>query len=155
MKSLAVFLLAVAGAAVVGSRFRPGAWYAALAKPAWTPPDWLFAPVWTLLYVAIAVAGWLIWRGGGEGRRSAALGLWAAQLLLNAAWSWLFFGLHRPGMAFGEIVVLWLAILGFAVAAWPLSRVATALFVPYALWVGYAAALTLAIWRLNPAAPAG
>jgi tryptophan-rich sensory protein len=153
MKSLALFVAAVAGAAVAGSQFRPGAWYAALEKPAWTPPDWLFAPVWTALYVAIAVAGWLVWRGGASPRRSAALGFWVAQLLLNALWSWLFFGLHRPGLALVEIAALWLAILGFALAAWPVKRLATVLFVPYALWVGYAAALNLALWRLNPATP--
>ena len=145
MKALALFVLAVAGAAVVGSQFRPGAWYAALDKPPWTPPDWLFAPVWTLLYVAIAIAGWLVWRATPGAARSAALGFWAAQLLLNAAWSWLFFGQHLMGLAFAEIVVLWLAILGFALAALRVSRPAAALFAPYALWVAFAAALNLAL----------
>lgn len=152
MKSLALFLLAAALAAFTASRFQPGAWYEALQKPAWTPPDWLFAPVWAVLYIAIAVAGWLVWRRS-EGRFSAALAFWAAQLALNTAWSWLFFGLHRPGLAMVDIVALWIAIVGFAVAAWPVHRLAAALFVPYAIWVGYAAALNFAIWRANPGIP--
>lgn len=149
MLALLVFLALVAGAAAVGAQFQPGAWYAALAKPDWTPPNWLFAPVWTALYVAIATSGWLVWRR--TPRVGAPLALWAAQLVLNAAWSWLFFGLHRPGLAVADIVVLLAAIAGFIVASRRVSPAAAALFVPYLLWVAFATALNVAIWRLNAA----
>lgn len=152
MFSLVVFIALVAAAAITGGQFMPGEWYAQLAKPSWTPPNWLFGPVWTVLYVAIAAAGWLVWRG--ERRAALPLALWVAQIVLNAAWSWLFFGLHRPGTAFAEIVVLLATIVGFAIAAWPVSRTASLLFVPYALWVGFASALNFAVWRLNPGASA-
>jgi benzodiazapine receptor len=143
------FLVAVAATAFIAGRFRPGAWYEALAKPSWTPPGWLFAPVWFLLYLGIAVAGWLVWRAGGSGA-TLPLALWVAQLVLNAAWSWLFFGLHRPGAALVDIVILLVLILAFVVAAYRVSRVAAWLVVPYALWVLFATALNAAIVRLNP-----
>ena len=148
MKSVALFLLAVFAVAFTASRFRPGEWYDALQKPPWTPPDWLFAPVWTVLYLAIAVAGWLVWRGHG-GQSSTALSFWVAQLILNGLWSWLFFGLHRPDLALLDIVLLDAAIVGFVMSALPISRLAAALFVPYGLWVGYATALTFSIWQAN------
>lgn len=143
------FLVTVAATAFIAGRFRPGAWYAALAKPPWTPPGWLFAPVWFLLYLSIAVAGWLVWRAV----RPVAvlpLALWVAQLVLNAAWSWLFFGLHRPEAALADIIVLLVLILAFTVAAYRVSRVAAWLVVPYALWVLFATVLNAAIVRLNP-----
>lgn len=151
MFSLVVFIALVAAAAITGGQFMPGEWYAQLAKPSWTPPSWLFGPVWTVLYVAIALAGWLVWRA--DKRIGVPLALWIAQIVLNAAWSWLFFGLHRPGTALVEIVVLLALIVGFAVVAWPVSRTASMLFVPYAAWVGFATALNFAIWRLNPGTP--
>jgi tryptophan-rich sensory protein len=151
MKSLALFLLAVFAVAFTASRFRPGEWYQALEKPPWTPPDWLFAPVWTVLYLAIAVAGWLVWRGrdGAGSTASSALYFWLAQLVLNGLWSWLFFGLHRPDLALLDIVLLDAAIVGFVMSALPVSRLAAGLFVPYGLWVAYATALTLSIWQAN------
>jgi tryptophan-rich sensory protein len=148
MKSLALFLLAVFAVAFTASRFRPGEWYQALQKPPWTPPDWLFAPVWTVLYLAIAVAGWLVWRGR-DGQGSTALSFWVAQLVLNGLWSWLFFGLHRPDLALFDIVLLDAAIVGFVMSALPISRLAAGLFVPYGLWVAYATALTFSIWQAN------
>ena len=144
---LLVFLLLVAGAALFGVRFQPGSWYAGLVKPAWTPPNALFGPVWSVLYLGIAVAGWLVWRRGGW--TSPALAFWAFQLVLNALWSWLFFGLHRPLGALCDIVLLWAAALAFAATAWGVNRLAAVLFVPYLLWVAYAAALNTALWRLN------
>ena len=151
MKSLALFLVAVFAVAFTASRFRPGEWYQALQKPPWTPPDWLFAPVWTVLYLAIAVAGWLVWRGrdGPGSTASSALSFWVAQLVLNGLWSWLFFGLRRPDLALLAIVLLDTAIVGFVVSALPVSRLAAGLFVPYGLWVAYATALTLFIWQAN------
>lgn len=148
MPSFLVFALLVVIASLFGAAFQPGAWYQDLAKPAWTPPGWLFAPVWTLLYVAIAIAGWLVWRAAGS-RFTAPVYLWFVQLGLNAAWSWLFFGLHRPGAAFVDIVLLFVAIVAFIASAWRYSAAAAGLFVPYAGWVGFAAALNYAIWKLN------
>jgi translocator protein len=148
MKSLVLFAVLVAAGAVTGAQVEPGSWYQALEKPPWTPPSWLFGPVWTLLYIAIAVAGWLAWR---EERRpfSAPMIAWGAQLILNALWSWLFFGLHRPGLAMVDIVLLLGAIVAFIVLARSRSAIASWLFVPYALWVTFAAALNFAIVRLN------
>lgn len=149
MPTIIPFLVAVAVTAFIAGRFRPGAWYETLSKPSWTPPGWLFPPVWFLLYLGIGVAGWLVWRAGGSGA-ALPLALWAAQLVLNAAWSWLFFGLHRPGAALVDIVILLVLIVAFAVAARSFSPVAAWLFVPYGLWVLFATSLNAAIVRWNP-----
>ncbi len=135
--------------AVVGSRFPPGDWYRQLAKPPWTPPDWLFAPVWTLLYLTIGIAAWLVWRHCGPRQAPRAWTAWAVQLVLNGAWSWLFFGLRAPGLALVEIVLLWLAIAWTVVEFRKLRPPAAALLLPYLAWVGFAAALNAALWRLN------
>jgi len=145
--SLTVFVVLVAVAATFGAQFSPTAWYESLAKPAWTPPNAVFGPVWTVLYVGIAVAGWRVWRR--KGRFVPALWLWLAQLVLNAWWSLLFFGLHRPDMALIDIVVLLATIAAFVFVARRHSALASWLFVPYAVWVSYATALNLAIVRLN------
>jgi tryptophan-rich sensory protein len=151
---LVLFLVVCFGVAAFGGQFAPGEWYAALEKPAWNPPSWVFAPVWTVLYAMMAVAGWLVWRAREPERprrsnRTAALGVFALQLVLNGAWSWLFFGLQRPGLAFAEIVALWLAILATVILFWRLRPLVGALLLPYLAWVGFAAALNLALWRLN------
>jgi len=146
--SLAPFVALVTATASSGALFPPSTWYLDLTKPSWTPPSWVFGPVWTLLYVGIAVAGWRVWRSQHKNAK-AVLGLWGVQLVLNAVWSWLFFGLHQPSWALAEILVL-LGVIGvFVVKARPVSRTAAALFVPYGLWVLYATALNFAIWRLN------
>lgn len=126
-------------------------WYRTLERPSWTPPDALFAPVWSTLYVLMGVAGWLVWRAPAGGPRTAALTAWGVQLALNALWSPLFFGLRRPALAAGEIVFLWAAIAAFALLAWRVSHVASLLFAPYLAWVSYAAALNFAIAWLNRA----
>ncbi len=123
----------------------PG-WYAGLAKPTWTPPDWLFGPVWTTLYCLMGVAAWLVWRRVGWSR---PLAWFAVQLLLNAAWSWLFFGLHSPFAGLIDIVLLWAAIAATVLAFWRVSRLAAILMLPYWAWVSYAAALNFAIWQMN------
>lgn len=133
----------------VGSRFMPGAWYAGLAKPSWNPPSWVFAPVWSTLYLLMAVAAWLVWRRTGFAGAPAALGMFVLQLVLNSLWSYLFFGLHRPGFALIEIVVLWGAIAATLIAFWRISPPAGALLLPYLAWVSFAAALNLQLWRLN------
>ena len=124
----------------------PGAWYESLVKPSWNPPNAVFGPVWTILYVMIAIGGWLLWQ---HGRPRVAIALWGAQMILNALWSYLFFGLKQPGVAFAEIVVMWLVIGALVIVSWRHSRAASLLFVPYLLWVSFAAVLNFTIWRLN------
>jgi tryptophan-rich sensory protein len=146
------FLLAVFAAAGVGGYFTGPAvrdWYPALAKPSWTPPAWVFGPVWTILYLMIATAGFLAWRKAGLRGAKWTFVLFAAQLVLNAAWSWVSFGLRQPAWAFAEIVVLWATILATTIALLRVTRPAGLLFVPYLLWTTYAAALNFAIWRMN------
>ena len=149
---LALSVAVCFAAAGLGSLFtRPAieGWYASLPKPSWTPPNWVFGPVWTVLYLSMAIAAWLVWRRGGFPGAKLPLALFAAQLALNVAWSGLFFGLRTPGAAFAEIVLLWLFILATAIAFWPISRVAAWLMLPYLLWVTYAAGLNYSIWRLS------
>ena len=124
-------------------------WYGALSKPSWTPPSWLFGPVWTVLYVMMAVAAWLVWRRQGLAGAGLPLGLFAAQLALNAAWSPVFFRLHAVGWGFAVIVALWVTVLATVVAFWRVMPTAGWLLVPYQLWITFAGALNLAIWRLN------
>jgi len=126
----------------------PG-WYAQLAKPAWTPPDWVFGPVWTALYLCMAVAAWLVWRQGGIAAAKVPLALFAVQLVLNSLWPFLFFGLRQPGIAAVEIVLLWAAILATALAFWSRSVSAGLLLVPYLAWVTFAVALNWKIWSMN------
>jgi len=148
MPALAVFVALVAAAAFSGSRFKPDAFYRRLRKPAWNPPDWVFGPVWTVLYLAIAYAGYLAWRENGDAW-SIALGFWGAQLLFNTAWSWLFFGRHRMFAALVDCVAMLVAICGFIAAVAPQSPLAAWLFVPYAAWVSFAAILNGTLWWLN------
>lgn len=136
-------------AAATGVFVSSGGWYAGLVKPSWNPPDWVFGPVWTLLYAMMAVAAWLVWREGGWKVQKRALGLYVVQWALNALWTPLFFGLHRPGLAFAEILVLDLAVLATVLAFWRIRRTAGLLLVPYALWVAFATVLNFTIWRLN------
>jgi len=147
--ALAGWLLVCFAAASLGGIFVPGEWYAALKKPSWNPPAWIFGPVWTALYTMMAVAAWLVWRRGGWGKQRRPLILFLVQLALNAAWTPLFFGLHWPGLAFAEIVLLWVAIVATIAAFRPVSRAATLLLAPYLVWVSFAAALNFALWRLN------
>ena len=141
-------------AAWIGSRYMPGAWYASLVKPSWNPPISIFGPVWSVLYVLMAVAAWLVWRKAGFSGAGPALTLFVVQLALNALWSFLFFGQHRPDLAFADIVILWMAILAVAVLFWRVDPVAGGLMVPYIAWVGFASYLNFVLWRLNPGASA-
>jgi len=147
---LIVSIAVCLGAAGLGSLLTTPAlrpWYADLSKPTWTPPNWLFGPVWTLLFIAMAIAAWLVWQK--IGLKSAPMQLFLLQLLFNVAWSALFFGLRSPGLAFAEIVLLWLAILATSIQFWKAVPVAGWLLLPYLMWVAYAAALNFPIWRLN------
>ena len=141
------------GAGALGSVFTTPAipaWYAQLAKPAWTPPNRVFGPVWSLLYLMMAVAAWLVWRRGGAVPTALPLALFGLQLAFNVAWSALFFGLRMPGAAFAEILVLWGLILATLISFWRVSAPAGWLMLPYQAWVTFAAALNFAIWRMNP-----
>ena len=136
-------------AAWIGSRYMPGAWYASLAKPSWNPPNSVFGPVWTVLYVLMGIAAWLVWRKAGFSGAGAALTLFVLQLALNALWSYLFFGRHRPDWAFFDIVALWAVILIVMVLFWRVDRIAGGLMAPYLVWVTFASYLNFALWRLN------
>jgi tryptophan-rich sensory protein len=138
------FLAPAAGAWMTSS-----AWYADLVKPSWSPPGWLFGPVWTLIYVLMAVAAWLVWREGGWARQRRPLTLYIVQLVLNAAWTPIFFGLHQPGWALIEIVLLWVAIVATLLAFKPVRPLAAWLLAPYLAWVSFAAFLNFTLWRLN------
>ena len=124
-------------------------WYQELAKPPFNPPDGVFAPVWTALYILMAVAAWRVWRRADANARRRALAGFTVQLALNLLWSLLFFGWRMVGAAFVEVIVLLAAIVATAVLFWRIDRWAGAIFVPYIAWVGFAAALNGAIWRLN------
>ena len=150
-----VVLAAMAG--VVGgiASRDAGVFYGVLAKPAWAPPGWLFAPVWSALYVLMGVAAWLVWRTrpatpAGRASRRRGLALFVGQLALNALWTWLFFAWRQGALAFGEIALLWLAVL---VTTWYFGRVrplAAWCLVPYLGWISFATALTWAVWQRNP-----
>lgn len=150
--SLIVFLMLCLTASVIGGAITAtsvGTWYPTLDKPWFNPPDWVFAPVWTLLYIFMAVAAWRVWRTPRSPARRNALLLFAVQLVLNVVWSLLFFGLQQIGMALVEITTLLVAIVANAIVFRRLDGVAGVLFVPYVLWVGYATLLNLSLWLLN------
>jgi tryptophan-rich sensory protein len=147
IRSLIVFLILVVGGGItIGIVTAPGAWYAELIKPPFNPPNWIFAPVWTILYIFIAIAGWRIWlrNPGGSAMKS-----WAAQLALNFIWSPIFFSAHRIDIALGVIILLLIAIATFIVKARHKDRLAATLFLPYAAWVAFAAVLNGSLLYLN------
>lgn len=139
-------LLTVGGGSLIGVSNTPGEWYAALAKPPFNPPNWIFAPVWTTLYALIAVAGWRVWLSR---RRDGAMSVWWLQLGLNFLWSPTFFTFQSPAAALMVILLLLASILIFIKLTWQSDRIAAALFIPYALWVGFATLLNLSIVWLN------
>lgn len=139
-------------AAAIGGGLTAGAvrtWYPTIAKPEWTPPPWVFGPVWTVLYAMMGLSLWLVWRSGAWAERRGALALFMFQLVLNAAWSLIFFGAKSPGLAFAEIMLLWFAIIATIIAFWKYSRTAALLLVPYLCWSTFAALLNFTIWRMN------
>lgn len=148
--SLAGWLVVTFAAAAIGGFFTPGEWYASLRKPVWNPPNWIFGPVWITLYVMMALAAWLAWKRGGWPAQRTPLTLFLIQLLFNALWSALFFGMKNPLVALVDIVLLWLAVLVTLVTFWRASPLAGALLVPYLAWVTFAGALNFTLWRLNP-----
>ena len=144
---LVAFVLLVPGAGLlIGWLNIPGAWYAALNKPPFNPPDWAFAPVWTILFVLIGVAGF---RTFSRQPRGTAMMLWALQMALNFTWSPVFFSLHRIDVALAVIVALFSTILAFIWRQWQVDRTAALLFIPYAVWVGFATILNTSLFALN------
>lgn len=146
--SLLPFIAVVFVVALSGALFMPGDWYRSLNKPTWTPPDWLFGPAWTILYLLIAVAGWLVWKSAGFG---PALAVWTLNLAFNAAWSWLMFGRRQITAALVDALGMLVTIVAFMILAWPSSETATWLFAPYLAWVMFAATLNTSIMLRNPA----
>lgn len=173
---LALFILLCLGAGAVGGLFTADAistWYPTLTKPSLNPPNWIFGPVWTILYILMGVSLYLVWRSGwkvvnpilvpkkkawnrwsarfwtGDWQKQNVIAIFAVQLILNALWSYLFFGLHLPGLAFFEILALWFAIIYTIVNFYRISKLAAWLLVPYIVWVSFASYLNYSIWVLN------
>jgi len=140
-------LVSAAGGAVTA--LSVDTWYQALAKPSFNPPDWVFAPVWTILYCLMGVSGWRVWRHRASQATRGALALFALQLFFNFAWSVLFFGLQRIELALIDIVILFVAIVANMILFWRIERLATLLLAPYAAWVAFATILNVSIWLLN------
>lgn len=152
LKSLAgliVSLILVAVVAAFGGLFTPNSWYQEIAKPPWTPPGWIFGPVWTFLYALMGVAAWLVWREPGRSISNLALGVYILQLILNAVWSWIFFGLYRIGLAFADLIILWILLGITTILFWKVRRAAGILLLPYIAWVTFAGFLNYTIWILN------
>ena len=150
--SLVPFVVVCFAAAGIGSWFTNTSvktWYPQLHRPKWTPPDWIFGPVWTMLYLMMAISAWLVWRGTDWNYARLPLTLFAVQLILNALWSIVFFGMRRIGLAFGEILLLWTVLVATVVAFLPLSLLAAWLLIPYIMWVGFASYLNFRIWQMN------
>lgn len=150
--SLIPFVLACLAAAAIGAgatRRSVKTWYPNLQRPSWTPPDWVFGPVWSTLYFMMALSSWLVWRDSPWTIARPALLLFVVQLILNALWSILFFGLRRPGPAFAEILILLTLIVATITAFLPLSFLAAWLLFPYAVWVAFASYLNFRIWQMN------
>lgn len=148
--ALVLSLLASFAAATSGAVFRPGAWYERLRKPSWTPPNWAFPIVWTLLYSAMALAAWLVWEAAGPAAWFPLV-VYGFHLLVNAGWSALFFGLRRLDWAMAEVVLLWVAIAATMALFAPVDARAAWLLAPYLAWVSLAAVLNLRLLQLNGA----
>ncbi|RZS88273.1 TspO/MBR related protein [Phyllobacterium myrsinacearum] len=143
---LLFLVLTVGGGLAIGYITLPGEWYAWLVKPSFNPPNWIFPPVWTILYVLIAVAGWRVW----DRDLTSAQQFWWAQLVLNFLWSPVFFGFQQMGVGLLVIVLLLISIIGFIRVAWEPERPAALMFIPYLVWVAFATLLNVSLYLLNP-----
>ena len=144
---IAAFIAALIGGA---ASIQAGTFYTQLVRPDWAPPPSVFGPAWTILYVLMAIAAWMVWCVGGFRAAKVALSLFLLQLAVNALWSWLFFGWHLGGLAFADVLLLWVLIVATLVAFWRIRPLAGALLVPYLLWVSFACVLNYSVWQLNP-----
>ncbi len=149
--SFGVFLAICLGAASSGAFFKPDAWYASLRKPPWCPPDWLFPLAWGVLYLTIASAGWLVWQVSGFMGAEKALVIFCLHLILNFAWSVIFFGLKRMDWAFFEIVLFWGTLVITILLFYQINRTAAYLLLPYLAWATFAGTLNYSVWQLNKA----
>jgi tryptophan-rich sensory protein len=150
--ALALFLVATFAAGAIGSSVTIESvrtWYPTIAKPAWNPPDWIFAPVWTTLYVVMATAAWRVWRKAEPAAARRLLVIYGVHLVLNALWSVVFFAFHRPDLALVEILVLWSLLVTLLIRFWRADRLAGVLWSPYVAWVTFATGLNATIWYLN------
>lgn len=147
MVLLLFLVLVVGGGLAIGYITLPGAWYASLVKPSFNPPNWIFAPAWTVLYVLIALAGWRVW----DRDLTSSQQFWWAQLILNFLWSPSFFGFQQMGLALVVIVLLLVSIIGFIKVSWNAERTSAILFLPYLAWVAFATLLNASLYWLNPA----
>lgn len=136
----------VFAAAATGGFFKPGAWYDGLNKPSWTPPSWAFPVVWTILYCMIAYSGWLVWNLSAM----LAFGIWVLQLVVNGFWSYFFFGAKNMKAGLVDVLLLWALVAAYILITYPISQLASLLFVPYLIWVSTAAFLNLCMIQLNP-----
>ncbi len=144
---VASFVTAAIGSAAT---MRAGSFYVNLIRPEWAPPPTIFGPVWTVLYILMAIAAWLVWRAGGFKAARTALTLFLVQLVFNALWSWLFFGWQMGAASLVEVLLLWVWIGATLIAFWRIRPLAGMLMLPYLAWVSFAAMLTFTLWRLNP-----
>jgi len=154
-KSILPFLISILivfSFGFIGSFFTTSSitnWYAFINKPLFSPPNWIFGPVWTLLYILMGISAFLIWKKRDNLKTKSALIFYGIQLILNALWSIIFFGMHNPGLALLEIIILWLFILITLIKFYKINKTAGLLFIPYLLWVSFASILNYAIWILN------
>ena len=149
---LLISILIVFSAGFISSLFTTpniSTWYAFIIKPSFSPPNWLFAPAWSLLYILMAVAAFLVWNKRNNPKTKSALMFYGIQLILNALWSIIFFGMHNPGLAFLEIIFLWSFILITLIKFYKINKTAGLLFIPYILWVSFASILNLFVWMIN------
>ena len=146
------WLLVCFAASAVGAvaSVQATSFYSQLTQPGWAPPPYVFGPVWTVLYILMAIAAWLVWRAGGFRDHRVALTLFLIQLAPNAVWSWLFFAWHQGALALADIVLLWVLLVATLAAFWRAQPLAGVLLIPYLLWVSFAAVLNYAVWQLNP-----
>lgn len=150
--ALALFLVATFAAGAIGSSVTIESvrtWYPTLTKPSWNPPNWIFAPVWTTLYVLMATAAWRVWRKAEPVAARRLAVIYGIHLVLNALWSIVFFALHRPDLALVEILLLWSLLVALQVRFWRADRLAGLLWTPYVAWVTFATGLNATIWFLN------
>jgi len=155
MKNVLAFIgwlaLPLAAGVVGALSTNPGDWYNNLTKPEWTPPKFLFGPVWTTLYVMMGIAAFLVWKRRNERPVGLALTLFVVQLVINAVWSPLFFGIHRPDYALIDIAILWVLVVATLIAFFRVRTISGVMLIPYLIWVSYATALNFSIWQNNPA----
>jgi len=147
--ALAFWILLTFAVAAFASQFQPDTWYTTIAKPSWTPPGWIFGPVWSLLYLSMSISVWFIWNQRKTLNVNIPLLLYIIQLILNGLWSYIFFNQHQIGIALIDIVILVFLISIITVRFWQISKTAGILFIPYLVWVSFATVLNFEIWRIN------